>query len=203
MQRYAARWLHSFAPGGGITVQPALSWKLANFARLDPALKSRNIAGAGHGAKLEEEIWREFNDDWEKLTFESEELTINLVGSPTDLFPEGKARNAIVRVRVNQGFFRAAVLAAYDCKCCITGLSAPDLLAARFIAWKGLEGAFDKPFDFIDVAPIPFEQSYGYQVARIFAGSGRRGVQFVRDQWTTEREMMEAATILGGGVPGG
>ena len=25
----------------------ALSWKLANFARLDPALRKRNIAGAG------------------------------------------------------------------------------------------------------------------------------------------------------------
>jgi putative restriction endonuclease len=28
----------------------AVSWKLANFARLDPALKKRNIAGATHGA---------------------------------------------------------------------------------------------------------------------------------------------------------
>ena len=38
----------------------ALSWKLANFARLDPALRKRNIAGAGHGARAEVEIWKEF-----------------------------------------------------------------------------------------------------------------------------------------------
>jgi putative restriction endonuclease len=113
----------------------ALSWKLANFARFDPALKSRNIAGAGHGAKLEEEIWLEFNQDWEKLAFESEELRINLLGEAEtpDRFPEGKTRDAVVRVRVNQGFFRSAVLAAYDSRCCITGLSSPDLLSASHI----------------------------------------------------------------------
>jgi putative restriction endonuclease len=35
----------------------AVSWKLANFARLDPALKKRNIAGATHGARAEVAIW--------------------------------------------------------------------------------------------------------------------------------------------------
>ena len=31
----------------------AVSWKLANFARLDPALKNRNLAGASRGARAE------------------------------------------------------------------------------------------------------------------------------------------------------
>ena len=31
----------------------AVSWKLANFARLDPALKRRNVKGAAHGARAE------------------------------------------------------------------------------------------------------------------------------------------------------
>src|SRR6266849_9232768 len=52
----------------------ALSWKLANFARLDPALQKRNIAGASHGAQAEVEIWKEFNSNWEALSFESERL---------------------------------------------------------------------------------------------------------------------------------
>ena len=30
----------------------AVSWKLANFASLDPFLKKRNISGASHGSKL-------------------------------------------------------------------------------------------------------------------------------------------------------
>jgi putative restriction endonuclease len=120
----------------------ALSWKLANFARLDPALKKRNIAGATHGAKSEIEIWNEFNDNWEKLAFESERLLENITGRNPELidgtpeFPEGRTREALVRTRINQGFFRTAVLAAYGCRCCITGLSIPQLLnASHIVPW--------------------------------------------------------------------
>ena len=48
-------------------------------------------------------------------------------------FPEGKTREAVVRVRMNQAFFRAAVLTAYSARCCITGLSIPQLLTASHI----------------------------------------------------------------------
>ena len=58
----------------------AVSWKLANFARLDPALQKRNIAGASHGARAEIDIWNEFNQDWEKLAFESERLMVKMTG---------------------------------------------------------------------------------------------------------------------------
>ena len=121
----------------------AVSWKLANFARLDPALRRRNIAGAAHGAKAEVEIWNEFNNDWEALSYESERLlramhlsTPRPPGERVDAFPEGKTREAIVRARVNQGFFRSAVLAAYGARCCITGLSIPELLnASHIVPW--------------------------------------------------------------------
>jgi len=120
----------------------ALSWKLANFARFDPALKQRNISGAGHGGKLEGEVWSEFFQNWEKLSFESEKLRINLLGERVELdkdevFPDGKTREALVRLRVNQGFFRAAILAAYGSKCCITGLAVSDLLcASHIVPWS-------------------------------------------------------------------
>ena len=121
----------------------AVSWKLANFARLDPALKKRNIAGATHGAKAEVEIWNEFSKDWEKLTFESELLLEQMTGRVSEHveemqeFPRGKTREALVRTRVNQGFFRAAVLAAYDVRCCITGLSISQLLnASHIVPWS-------------------------------------------------------------------
>src|SRR5579864_2840055 len=52
----------------------AVSWKLANFARLDPILQKRNISGAKHGARAEIKIWSEFNSDWDGLAFESERL---------------------------------------------------------------------------------------------------------------------------------
>jgi HNH endonuclease len=115
----------------------AVSWKLANFARLDPVLRKRKIAGATHGAQAEEEIWNEFSNDWERLAFESERLLAQTTGRAVTLadieFPEGKTRETVVRARVNQSFFRAAVLASYDMRCCITGLRIPKLLTASHI----------------------------------------------------------------------
>jgi putative restriction endonuclease len=120
----------------------AVSWKLANFARLDPTLQKRNISGATHGARAEIEIWNEFSNDWEKLAFESERILSRITSTPllTDAepdFPEGINRETLIRVRVNQGFFRAAVLAAYDLRCCITGLATPQLLtASHIVPWS-------------------------------------------------------------------
>jgi putative restriction endonuclease len=119
----------------------AVSWKLANFARLDPALKKRNIVGATHGSQAEVEIWKEFNNDWEKLAFESERLLGEMgvrdkISEEAKEFPEGRTRESLVRTRVNQGFFRSAVLAAYGYRCCITGLSIPQLLnASHIVPW--------------------------------------------------------------------
>jgi putative restriction endonuclease len=121
----------------------AVSWKLANFASLDPLLQARNIAGAKHSSNADKEIWNEFNADWEKLAFESEHLRSQLTGHINEIavaaraFPEGKNRETLIRVRVNQGFFRAAVLAAYGERCCITGLSIPQLLtASHIVPWS-------------------------------------------------------------------
>ena len=124
----------------------AVSWKLANFARLDPALQDRNISGASHGSKLDVEVWDEFNDNWEKLSFESEKLLAEKTGKQVeeeadietiDLPRAGIERDAFVKIRVNQSFFRKAVLAAYDFKCCITGLEIPELLnASHIVPWS-------------------------------------------------------------------
>jgi len=121
----------------------AVSWKLANFARLDPSLKSRKISGATHGAEAEREIWAEFNGNWEKLVYESERLLMRMRDQDveslmeTESFPEGKTREAVIRARVNQAFFRSAILAAYGSRCCITGLSNPDLLnASHIVPWN-------------------------------------------------------------------
>lgn len=123
----------------------AVSWKLANFASLDPSLQKRNISGASHGSKLDAEIWNEFNSDWDKLAFESEKLLAQRAGKKieetsdielSDLPKVGKERETTVKVRVNQNFFRKTVLAAYDFKCCITGLDIPELLnASHIIPW--------------------------------------------------------------------
>ncbi|GAA5529291.1 HNH endonuclease [Herpetosiphon gulosus] len=123
----------------------AVSFKLSNFASLDPTLKQRGIAGASHGSKADLAIWNEFYNNWEALAFESEQLLAKL--SPAEAAEpetsllelpiiEGLEREQLRRVRVNQHFFRKLVLAAYDQRCCITGLNIPSLLnASHIIPW--------------------------------------------------------------------
>jgi putative restriction endonuclease len=123
----------------------AVAFKLANFARLDPSLQKRNISGMSHGSKADIEIWNEFNDNWEELAYQSELILAKFKNLPieqsslintTDLPREGKERESIVRIRVNQSFFRQMVLTSYDHKCCITGTTVPGLLiASHIIPW--------------------------------------------------------------------
>ena len=121
------------------------SRKLANFARLDPALQARNIQGLPHGAKGEEEVWDEFTKNPELLVLESTRLIADRSGyeledvvdiKDSDLPPPGLERDALVKLRVNQDFFRNRVLSAYSFRCCVTGLSNPKLLtASHIVAW--------------------------------------------------------------------
>jgi putative restriction endonuclease len=121
------------------------SRKLANFARLDPVLQARDIQGLPHGAKGEEEVWQDFKQDPELLVFESTRLVAERLGynledladiKQADLPPPGLEREAIVKLRVNQNFFRDRVLSAYGFRCCVTGLANPALLtASHIVAW--------------------------------------------------------------------
>ena len=121
----------------------SVAWKLANFARLDPSLQARGVKGASHGSKGEVTVWEEFNNNWEELAFESERLLAELTNQSVEelnslnedeLPKDGKEREQVVRVRVNQRFFRTTVLTSYELRCCITGISIPSLLSASHIA---------------------------------------------------------------------
>ncbi|VVB94186.1 HNH endonuclease [uncultured archaeon] len=124
----------------------AVALKLVNFARFDPELQKRNIAGMSHGSKSEEKIWNEFHGNWEALAFESELLLARFKDEPIEISAninldnipnEGKEREATIKARVNQNFFRSAILASYDNKCCITGISIPELLiASHIVPWS-------------------------------------------------------------------
>lgn len=120
----------------------SVSRKLANFSRLDPALQARGIRGLEHGAKGEEEVWREFAGDPEALSYESQRLMAERHGQEIEEYAEvetrdlpraGVEREAIVRLRVNQSFFRRRVLSAYNFQCCVTGLAVADLLVASHV----------------------------------------------------------------------
>lgn len=121
------------------------SRKLANFARLDPVHRDRGIRGLEHGSKGEEDVWREFSDTPEDLAYESVRLIGARLGqsaerfagiSESDLHEPGTEREALVKLRVNQSFFRQRVLSCYCCRCCITGLSCrPLLVASHIVSW--------------------------------------------------------------------
>lgn len=118
----------------------SVAMKLANFARLNPALKARNISGLTQGAKGEKIIWEKFNNDWEQLSYESECILAKYKNKSIEyelydipLYLEGREREIIVRQRVNQSFFRKMILASYNNKCCVTGSNYVSLLSACHI----------------------------------------------------------------------
>ena len=125
----------------------AVAWKLVNFASFDPTLKARNIKGATNAGKLDKVVFDEFYHDWDTLAYESEILLAKFLDQKIELgeeqeiekiiLKEGKTREAIVKIRVNQSFFRSSVLASYDNKCCITGIQLTDLLiASHIVPWS-------------------------------------------------------------------
>ena len=123
----------------------SLKMKIGNFGSFDPELKKRGIVGLSNTSKLDKEVWMEFNSNWENLAFESEKLIADFSNMSLEQslelditnFPLGKEREAVIKARVNQTFFRSAILSSYNSKCCITGLSIPALLvASHIIPWS-------------------------------------------------------------------
>lgn len=165
----------------------ALNMKIGNFGRLDPELKKQGIVGLSHGSKLEEDVWDEFNGNWEKLSYESEQLIAKFSNKPIEEISdieisdikEGIEKETIIKQRVNQSFFRSTVLSSYYFKCCITGLSIPEfLVAGHIIPWSKnsenrlnprnglcLNSIHDKAFDrgFITITP-----EFNIKVSNVF-----------------------------------
>jgi putative restriction endonuclease len=119
------------------------SRKLANFSRLDPVHQARGVSGLPRGAKGEAAVWREFAKDPEALALKCEQLLASRLGQrledvaeiETDDLPQaGIERDAVIKIRVNQSFFRPRILSAYEFRCCVTGLTSRPLLTASHIS---------------------------------------------------------------------
>lgn len=126
----------------------SVAYKLVNFASLDPSLQARGIKGASNVSYLDKEIWNEFYSNWDILPFQSEQLLAKFEGttieqlnhiSEDELPKEGKTREQVIKVRVNQSFFRSSVLAAYNNTCCITGIQQAEVLIAGHIRPWGID----------------------------------------------------------------
>jgi putative restriction endonuclease len=120
--------------------------KLGNFASFDPTLRARGIGGLPNASKLDAEVWKEFYNNWDSALIESEKLlakkkhtTIEKLNhvDEKDLAKVGLTKERLVKVRVNQSIFRKMILATYNNRCCITGISNPELLvASHIVPWS-------------------------------------------------------------------
>ena len=122
----------------------SVKMKIGNFGSFDEELKKRGIVGLSNVSRLDKEIWEEFHNNWEKLSFESEMLISQFKGENIEnIFDneqsliEGKDKLSLVKTRVNQNFFRQTILSAYNETCCITQSKIPSLLvASHIIPWS-------------------------------------------------------------------
>lgn len=122
----------------------SVSMKMCNLATLDPAHKDR-IKGL-RIAKVEREVWAEFHANPGAFMRETESLLRVRRGAESDDLhlepeiadlPQGEVRRRLVNTRAHQGLFRKMVLSAYNNRCCMTGIAAPELLnASHIVPWR-------------------------------------------------------------------
>jgi len=125
--------------------------KLGNFASLDPKLKERGIKGLENTSKLDKEVWQEYMNNWDEQFIEGEKLLakkknstiakVNHIDLDNLKDIEGKERERLVTVRVNQSLFRKIVLSNFNNQCCITGIEVPELIvASHILPWSKEKG---------------------------------------------------------------
>lgn len=120
--------------------------KVGNLASFDPLMKARGVGGLGHTGKLDEAVWNMYFGHWDKLAIDAEVLIAQYrqkgleesLKETIDLsnLPKGEERKQEVTRRINQDFFRRAVLSSYNNCCCITGINNKSLLeASHIVGW--------------------------------------------------------------------
>src|SRR5438045_1346991 len=124
----------------------SVAMKLVNFASLDPAITSTGRKGLGNASLTDQEVWNEYHGNWDRLAVESEQRLERMRGiseAPPPIEDAdlenyyGETVPATVEVRRRQQFFRRSVLASYESKCCMTGITAESLLvASHIIPWN-------------------------------------------------------------------
>lgn len=142
------------ALAGALQRTPAsVARKLGNFGAFDPDLKRQQITGLTHTSNLDEATWNEFNSDWGKLVIEADRIRQRVTGEtlateleqPVDISGPTE-REATVKQRIHQNFFRATILSGYNRRCCICGLPHPEILiASHIIPWAVREDSRVNP----------------------------------------------------------
>lgn len=123
----------------------SVAMKLSNFARLDTNLQKRNIKGLVNGSKHDQLIWDAYGDT-NILEQQSVKIIEDLnnpdlvklfINDDTLDIPRQPKTETLIKGRERQSFFRKLILANFNNKCCITGLSfAPLLVASHIVPWS-------------------------------------------------------------------
>lgn len=125
----------------------ALSMKLNNLAGLDPAITATGRVGLKGRSKLDEQVWADFRENPESTASQSQALMDSLVQGtpmahlssdhevdiPAVTTEASTTSTATLKIRRGQAFFRRAVLASYDSRCCMSGLAIERLLVASHV----------------------------------------------------------------------
>lgn len=120
----------------------ALAMKCCNLASLDESHARRGVSGLSKVSHLDRAVWQEFTADPDAICFEAATAIAHLKGEPAPVIEtppvvEGRERESLVRVRVNQRFFREMVLASYTGTCAVCALAISRLIvAAHIVPWS-------------------------------------------------------------------
>ena len=129
----------------------ALAMKCCNFASLDPIIRDSGRVGFGHASRQCRDIWEAFHADREGLVTECSQWLEKLrheydqnAAPPAPVLDDfvrddytGQTRQGMAQQRINQRFFRRAILSAYNQRCCVSGVSDTRLLvASHIVAWR-------------------------------------------------------------------
>ena len=119
--------------------------KLGNFGAFDPLLASKGIVGLKHYSKLDEEVWKQYRENWDALVDDSRALlTVKrapkveaIDDAPVISLPTGPTEKPrTVLVRLCQAFFRRTILSSYQYRCCVCEIDFPELLtASHIVSW--------------------------------------------------------------------
>lgn len=141
----------------------AVKMKIGNLGAFDPLLKAKGIVGLSNTSQIDEIVWKDYNGKWDKLVYDAEMILTaegeGLISNLVDL-PQGSEAYYTAKRRINQDFFRCAVLSSYNNKCCISGISVPSLLeAAHIISWSNDAQKRTDPTNGICLNPL-FHKAY-------------------------------------------
>lgn len=116
----------------------SLKMRICNLAALDPDFLATGRTGLSSVAKLDREVFAEFSSDWPRLSATAEELLglpIFDIAEPVYNGPDRRRKKTYAEISDKQArrFFRKSVIAAYEGRCCISGMTIPQMLIASHI----------------------------------------------------------------------